>query len=155
MVEYFSQHLDYFFFALAGICLLVDLSLLGMAGPLIFIGIGALLTGLLLTLGLLEHFSASLAIFAGFSAASAALLWAPLKRLQNKEVGPETSSDMVGKIIPASARITKTDGRVYYSGVEWLARLDASTDIPIEAQTQVQVTSVDGTIMLVLSLIHI
>jgi inner membrane protein len=149
MVEYFSQHLDYFFYALAGICLLVDLSILGMSGPLLFIGIGALITGAFLSLGLLEHFSASLAVFAGFSAASAALLWAPLKRLQNKEVGPEITSDMVGKIIPASARITKTDGRVYYSGVEWLARLDSSSDEPIEAETQVRVTSVDGTIMLV------
>jgi len=149
MVAYFAQHLDYFFFALAGICLLVDLSILGMSGPLLFVGIGALVTGLFLSVGWLEHFSASLAIFAGFSAASAALLWAPLKRLQNKEVGPETSSDMVGKVIPASARITKTDGRVYYSGIEWLARLDASSDAPIEAETQVEITSVDGTIMLV------
>ncbi len=149
MVEYFSQHLDYFFYVLAGICLLVDLSILGMSGPLLFIGIGALVTGLFVTLGLIEHFRVALVIFAGFSAASAALLWKPLKQFQNKEVGPETTSDMVGKIIPASARITKTDGRVYYSGVEWLARLDASTDVPIEAETQVQVTSVDGTIMLV------
>lgn len=149
MVEYFSQHLDYLFYALAGVCLLLELSLLGMSGPLLFVAIGALATGVFLSFGLLEHFAASLVIFAGFSAASAALLWGPLKRLQNKEIGPETSSDMVGKIIPASARITKTEGRVYYSGVEWLARLDSSTDVPIEAETQVQVTSVDGTIMLV------
>lgn len=149
MVEYFSQHLDYLFYAVAGICLLLDLSILGMSGPLLFMGIGALITGVLISLGLLGHLSAALAIFAGFSAASTALLWQPLKRLQNKEAAPQTTSDMVGKIIPASARITKTDGRVYYSGVEWLARLDASTDAPIEPETQVQVTSVDGTIMLV------
>jgi len=149
MVEYFTQHMDYFFYALAGICLLVDLSILGISGPLLFIGVGSLMTGLFISIGFIEHFRVALVIFAGFSAASAALLWKPLKQFQNKEVGPETTSDMVGRIIPASARITKTDGRVYYSGVEWLARLDASSDEPIEPETQVEITSVDGTIMMV------
>ncbi len=148
-MEYFTQHQDYFFYALAGICLLVELSLLGMSGPLLFVALGSVITGVLISLGLIHSFSIALVLLAGVSVASAALLWGPLKKLQNKEVGPETSSDMVGKVVPVTARITQTDGRVSYSGVEWLARLDSSSSEPIEPENRVQVTSVDGTMLVV------
>jgi inner membrane protein len=148
-MEYFTQHQDYFFYALAGICLLVELSLLGMSGPLLFIALGSVITGVLISLGIIHSFSIALVVLAGVSLASAALLWGPLKKLQNKEVGPETSSDMVGKVLPVTARITQADGRVSYSGVEWLARLDSSSSEPIEPEHRVEVTSVDGTILVV------
>lgn len=148
-MEYFTQHQDYFFYALAGICLLVELSLLGMSGPLLFVAIGSVITGVLLSLGIIHSFGIALVALGVISLASAAMLWGPLKKLQNKEVGPETSSDMVGKIVPVTARITQTDGRVSYSGVEWLARLDSSSSKPIEAESRVKVTSVDGTILMV------
>lgn len=149
MIEYFSQHQDYFFYALAGICLLVELGLLGISGPLLFVAFGSLLTGIFISLGLIHAFSIAIVIFAGLSVASAALLWTPLKKLQNKEVGPETSSDMVGKILPVTARITHADGRVTYSGIEWLARLDSSSNEAIEIEGRAEVTSVDGTILVV------
>jgi membrane protein implicated in regulation of membrane protease activity len=148
-MEYFTQHQDYFFYALAGICLLVELSLLGMSGPLLFVAIGSVITGVLISLGIIHSFGIALVALGAISIASAALLWGPLKKLQNKEVGPETSSDMVGKVIPVTARITQTDGRVSYSGVEWLARLDSSSSEPIEAESRVKITSVDGTILMV------
>lgn len=148
-MEYFTQHQDYFFYALAGICLLVELSLLGMSGPLLFVALGSVITGVLISLGIIHSFSIALVVLAGVSLASAALLWGPLKKLQNKELGPETSSDMVDKVLPVTARITQADGRVSYSGVEWLARLDSSSSEPIEAEGRVKVTSVDGTILVV------
>ena len=148
-MEYFTQHQDYFFYALAGICLLVELSLLGMSGPLLFMAIGSVITGVLMSLGIIHNFGIALVVLGGVSLASAAILWGPLKKLQNKEVGPETSSDMVGKVVPVTARITQADGRVSYSGVEWLARLDSSSSEPIEPERRVQVTSVDGTILVV------
>lgn len=148
-MEYFTQHPDYFFYALAGICLLVELSLLGMSGPLLFVAIGSVITGVLMTFGVIHSFGIALVALGSISLASAAILWAPLKKLQNKEVGPETSSDMVGKVVPVTARITQADGRVSYSGVEWLARLDSSSSEPIEPENRVQVTSVDGTILVV------
>ena len=149
MIEYFSLHQDYFFYALAGICLLLELGLLGISGPLLFVALGSLLTGVFISLGLIHAFSIAVVIFAGLSVASAALLWGPLKRLQNKEVGPETSSDMVGKILPVTARITQADGRVAYSGIEWMARLDSSSSDAIEVENRAEVTSVDGTILVV------
>jgi len=148
-MEYFTQHQDYFFYALAGICLLVELSLLGMSGPLLFLAIGSVITGALISLGIIHSFGIALVALGSVSLASAALLWPPLKKLQNKEIGPETSSDMVGKVVPVTARITQADGRVSYSGVEWLARLDSSSHEPVEAESRVQVTSVDGTILVV------
>jgi membrane protein implicated in regulation of membrane protease activity len=147
VIEYFSLHQDYFFYALAGICLLVELGLLGISGPLLFVALGSLLTGIFISLGLIHAFSVAVVIFAGLSVASAALLWTPLKKLQNKEVGPETSSDMVGKVLLVTARVTQTDGRVSYSGVEWLARLDGSSNEAIEVDCRVEVTSVNGTIL--------
>jgi len=148
-MEYFTQHQDYFFYALAGICLLVELSLLGMSGPLLFVAIGSVITGVLISLGIIHSFGIALVALGSISLASAALLWRPLKKLQNKEIGPETSSDMVGKVVPVTARITQADGRVSYSGVEWLARLDSSSSEPIETESRVEVTSVDGTILVV------
>lgn len=149
MIEYFAQHQDYFFYALAGICLLVELGLLGISGPLLFVALGSVLTGVFISLGLIHAFSVAIVIFAGLSVASAALLWTPLKKLQNKEVGPETSSDMVGKILPVTARITQASGRVAYSGIEWMARLDSSSIEAIEIESRAEVTSVDGTILVV------
>lgn len=149
MIDYFSLHQDYFFYALAGVCLLVELALLGFSGPLLFVALGSVLTGIFISLGLIHSFSIAIVLLAGLSVASAALLWGPLKKLQNKEVGPETSSDMVGKVLLVTARITQVDGRVSYSGVEWLARLDGSSSEPIEAESQAEVTSVDGTILMV------
>jgi membrane protein implicated in regulation of membrane protease activity len=148
-MEYFTQHQDYFFYALAGICLLVELSLLGMSGPLLFLAIGSVITGALISLGIIHSFGIALVALGSVSLASAALLWTPLKKLQNKEIGPEISSDMVGKVVPVTARITQADGRVSYSGVEWLARLDSSSHEPVETENRVQVTSVDGTILVV------
>ena len=148
-MAYFTQHLDYFFYILAGICLLVELSLLGFSGPLLFIAVGCVITGILASAGIVSSFGIALPVVACASLASAALLWAPLKKLQNKVVGPETSSDMVGKILPVTQRITHADGRVSYSGVEWLARLDATTNEPVEPPNSVEVTSVDGTLLVV------
>ena len=149
MIDYFSQHHDYLFYAIAAICLLVEIAFLGMSGPLLFVAIGSLLTGFFLSLGLIHAFSVAVVLLAGFSVASAALLWQPLKNLQNKSVGPETGSDMVGKVLSVTSRITLVDGRVSYSGVEWLARLDNSTSESIEPENRVEVTSVDGTLLLV------
>jgi membrane protein implicated in regulation of membrane protease activity len=148
MVEYFAQHLDHFFYALAGICLAVDFYLLRKSGPLLCIGIGSLITGFFITVGLIEHLRIAVVMLAGFSAASAGLLWDRFKQ-QDDDDWPETPNDMLGKIVPASARITKTDGRVFYLGVEWLARLDSSSAEPIEVDTPVEVTRVEGTVMLV------
>jgi membrane protein implicated in regulation of membrane protease activity len=132
ITTYFAEHHDYLWFAIAGVCLLIELNLLGLGGPLLFIAIGSLITGVLVTLNVVNNFQIEIVNVAIFSGVSAAILWRPLKKIQNKVIGPETSSDMVGKILRVSQRITESDGRVSYSGVEWLERLNNSSADPIE-----------------------
>lgn len=148
-MDILTQHLDYVFYALAGICLMVELWVLGMSGTLLFIALGSLLTGIFISLGFIHQLSVALVIMASTSAASAALLWNTLKRLQNGHTGPETSSDMVGRVLAVTQSVTKLDGRVSFSGVDWLARLDAQSSEQAEVGQQVEVTGVEGTLLLV------
>jgi inner membrane protein len=149
VIDYFSQHHDYLFYAIAAICILIEISFLGMSGPLLFVAVGGLITGIFISVGVIQSFSIAIVLLAGFSIASTALLWGPLKKLQNRTSGVETGSDMVGKILPVTMRVTKANGRVSYSGIEWLARLDNANSEPVEVNDRVEVTSVDGTLLIV------
>ncbi len=148
-MDFIVQHLDYVFYSLAGICLVIELALLGMSGPLLFVALGCFVTGLLISLGVVQEVGTAAVVAAVCSAAAAALLWRPFKALQNRPPALQTSSDMVGRILPVTARITQQDGRVAYSGTIWLARLDASHHEPADEGDRVEVTSVDGTLLLV------
>ena len=54
LLEHFSQHHDHFFYAIAGISLLLELAILGMSGPLLFIALGCIASGLLVTFNILQ-----------------------------------------------------------------------------------------------------
>jgi hypothetical protein len=54
----------------------------------------------------------------------------PLQRFQNADVAEDQSSDLIGRELTATHEVTKRDGRVHWSGVEWQARLAA--DAPVE-----------------------
>jgi len=148
MTGYFADYTDHSFYALAAVCLIIDLYLLRKSGALLCIGIGSLITGVFISLGLIEYYSVALVMLVGFSCATGGLLWDYLKQ-QDEHIRPTAPDTIIGKILPASAPITKTDGRVYYSGMEWLARLDASSDTPIQAESRVEITGLEGDIMLV------
>jgi inner membrane protein len=148
MVGYFADYTDHSFYAVAAACLIIDLYLLRKSGVLLCIGIGSLLTGVFISLGLIESYEVALVMLVGFSCATGGLLWDYFKQ-QDDNIRPAVLSTIVGKILPASAPITKTGGRVYYSGTEWLARLDNSSDKPIGADSKVEITGIDGEIMLV------
>lgn len=143
--EYFSQHQDYFFFAIGAACVLIEFGLLKFSGPFIFLAIGSLLTGVFISFGLISQFTIALVICAGFTGASAGLLWAPLKNTQGNT--ENAAQDAVGRIVLASETITAAEGRVFYDDSEWLARLDNNEDEPIQAGSQVVVTQVDGLIL--------
>ena len=51
VVDYFAQNQDFLLYAIAGVCLILELSVLGMSGPLLFLALGCLLTGFLVSLG--------------------------------------------------------------------------------------------------------
>jgi len=149
LTEYFAQHQDQLLYAIAGICLVLELALLGISGPLLFIALGCVLTGVLVSAGIIYSWEIELLLVALLSGLGAAVLWKPLKRWQNNGGGPDESSDMIGKELRATFTITQQKGRVAYSGIEWQARLEASYEEPIAVGDRALVVGVDGSLLIV------
>jgi len=149
IIDYFSQHHDQLFYAIAAISLLIELGVLGMSGPLLFFALSCLITGLLVSLGLLSGWEMEVLAVGVLSFSSAVLLWKPFKNYQNAKEAPNTSSDMIGRRLLVTAEIAGDQGRVAYSGIEWQARLAEFGSPAIAAGQHAQVVAVDGALLLV------
>lgn len=149
LFEYFAQHQDHLLYTIAGICLVLELSVLGMSGPLLFLALSCLLTGLMVTLGIISGWEMEVLSVGVLASMSAALLWKPLKRFQNAGGGRDTSSDMIGKILVATQAITRNQGAVAYSGIDWQARLDAAYTEPVAIGSRAHVVAVEGSLLFV------
>ena len=149
LFEHFSQHHDHLLYAIASVCLLLELGVLGMSGPLIFVAIGCVATGLLITFKIIHGWELEFLMVGILTVLSAVGLWKPLKNFQNSGGGPDTSSDMIGKNLPVTFTITHDQGRVSYSGIEWQARLDVTISEPIAVAHRALVVGVDGSLLLV------
>jgi len=150
IVNYFSEHHAQLFYLIAGLSFIVELTVLGMSGPLIFIAIASVTTGVLISLGLLSGWESEVLTAGILTAVVTALLWKPFKNFQNSGGGPDTSSDMIGKQVPSATDITPVEGHIRYSGINWNARLDStSNDEVIKANTPCVITGVEGNVMFV------
>jgi inner membrane protein len=149
LFEYFSLHHDHLLYAIAGLCLIVELSVLGMSGPLLFLALSCLLTGLMVSVGIISGWESEVFSVGALAALSAYLLWKPLKKFQNAGGGRDTSSDMIGKVLPVTQAITRNQGAVSYSGIDWQARLESGTSETIAADARVRVVAVDGSLLIV------
>lgn len=149
LFEYFAQHQDHLLYTIAGICLVLELSVLGMSGPLLFLALSCLLTGLMVTLGIVSGWELEVLSVGVLAALSAAFLWKPLKKFQNAGGGRDTSSDMIGKVLPVTQLITRDQGTVAYSGINWQARLDAGYAEPVAVGSRAHVVAVEGSLLLV------
>ncbi|MEN0037966.1 MAG: NfeD family protein [Cellvibrio sp.] len=149
LIDHFAQNQDHLLYAIAGICLVTELSVLGMSGPLLFLALGCLLTGVMVSIGMISGWEMEVFSVAVLAALSAALLWKPLKTFQNAGVGRDTSSDMIGKVLPVSQLITRDQGAVAYSGIDWQARLDAAYTEPVAVGNRAHVVAVQGALLLV------
>ena len=139
---------DRFFYVLAGISFILELSLLGFSGPLLFFAIASLVTALLISAGLISGWEAEILVVGVLTVLIALLLWKPLKKFQNSGGGADTSSDMIGRVVAASKDITAEEGAVRYSGIDWQARVDASASETFIAEgEQCVIASVNGNIM--------
>jgi membrane protein implicated in regulation of membrane protease activity len=154
ILQYFSDHHDQFFYCLAGLSFVVELTVLGLGGPLLFFAIASFITGILISIGLISGWEAEVFTLGILTAVIAALLWKPLKNFQNSGGGADTSSDMIGRTVPAGSEITATQGSIRYSGVDWNSRLskDAVVESIAEGE-QCVIASVEGNVMLVKPLI--
>lgn len=148
LIEYLHQHQPQFWMTTGFVILIVEVLLLGMAtGVLLFTGLGALLTGLLMHLGLLpETWLAGLSSFGISSGIITVVLWQPLKRLQGeRKAEKDGSSDLVGlEFVLAQPIDRNSPGKQRYSGIEWRVEISSQSGVTsIAAGKRVVVTSVD------------
>lgn len=134
-------------FVLGFSLLAIELIAFGLAsGVLLFGSLGALATGLLLSLDLIpNHFIAAVACFALSTAIITALLWVPLRKMQSgTELGNDRSSDLIGHTFTLDSDVSASHhGNHKYSGITW--RVEPSNESAVnnmEAGTRVKVSAV-------------
>jgi len=150
LVDYFLQHHDKLLYLLAGVCLVVELTIMGLSGPLLFFSIGCTITGLLVTMGIFSGWELEVLSVGIFSMLSALILWQPLKTFQGVQRVSDQSSDMIGQIVAVSAPVNHTNGCIRYSGINWQARLDDNS--PPEALlsgSRAEIIAVEGNVMII------
>jgi hypothetical protein len=150
MLQYISTHHDQVFYVIAGLSFVLELTVIGLGGPLLFFAIASFITGILISGNLISGWDIEVFVLGVLTAITAVLLWKPLKKLQDSGGGFDTSSDMIGRQVPTSSDITRYGGTIRYSGINWNSRLaeDCESDCIPEGESCI-ITSVDGNVMLV------
>jgi len=108
---------------------------------LFFVGLGALITGLMMWWGILPQTLISALVGIGLiSGGLAIILWKPLKNFQNKVDNKPVANDMVGLTFTLDTDIAPDmPGSHAYSGLTWRVKAEA----PISAGTRVQVVRIE------------
>ncbi|MBL4941535.1 MAG: NfeD family protein [Colwellia sp.] len=149
-MEYFLENPDHLWYLIAGISFIIELSIMGLSGPLLFFALGSLATGILVSIGFIDGWQSEILTVGILTAVIAVLLWKPLKSLQNKKNKTDNSSDMIGLKVPASSEITATSGSIRYSGIDWQARLADEAEVEFIADaSQCEIVAISGNTMLV------
>ena len=149
LIEYIAGHHAEVFYFIAGISLIVELTITGLSGPLLFVAFASLLTGLSIDLGLISGWETEIFVLGVLSAVITLVLWKPFKNFQNDSDGSDSSSDMIGKQVSVSAEITAASGSIRYSGINWNSRLVEGVSTPIAEGQNCIITAVNGNIMIV------
>ena len=149
MIDYIHSHQSGFWIALGFILLASEVLLFGFTTIIfLFAGVGALITGLLMSTGLLnETWIAGVSCFGISTGIASVLLWKPLSKLQNDNVETRSqSSDLIGYefVLQQDMSLVNT-GHHRYSGVDWKVELDSSSGVgELSAGQRVAVVSVDA-----------
>lgn len=150
-MESFIAHHHLMWYAIAGVCLVIELGVMGLSGPLLFFGIASIVTGILVNAGVIDGWQSEVLTVGILTAVITLLLWKPLKKMQNNRPKTDNSSDMIGLQVPVIDDITKKSGTIRYSGVNWHARLAEHTQVNvIESNSICLIVAVTGTTMLVI-----
>lgn len=145
LIQYLTSHQASILYLIAGISFVVELTVMGLSGPLLFFAIACFVTAVLTSYGVISGWEAILFTLGFLTAIVALLLWKPLKHFQNQGTGSDNSSDMIGLNVVCNSRIASNPGSVRYSGVDWPAmQAEGYTDTVIEADTTVQIVSITG-----------
>jgi membrane protein implicated in regulation of membrane protease activity len=149
-MEYFLNNPDHLWYLIAGISFVIELSVMGLSGPLLFFAIASLITGILVSMGVVDDWQSEIFAVGLLTALAAAILWKPLKSLQNSKEKNDDSSDMIGLHVLVSTCVTSTTGTIRYSGINWQARLADDINVTeINEQSQCQIVAITGNTMLV------
>lgn len=148
IIDYINQHQGEFWIAFGFTVLAVEVLFFSMTTiVLMFSGLGALVTGLMMLVGLLpETWLVGIAGFGINSAIITTLLWKPLRHLQGKRTpNRDRSSDFIGLEFVLEQDVTAhTPSRLRYSGVDWRVEIDSEVEADlIPAGQRVAVSSVD------------
>jgi membrane protein implicated in regulation of membrane protease activity len=148
MLEYINENLSAFWIALGFVLLAAEVLLFGFTTIIFFFaGLGALTAGLLMNVGVLpETWVAGTACFGIATGVSSALLWKPLKAMQDKSAPQQKpSSDIIGLEFVLTDDISVTSSGVYrYSGIDWKVEIDSSSDLDeLPKGTRVTVVTVE------------
>ena len=149
-MEYFLENHHHLWYLIAGVSLVIELSIMGLSGPLFFFAIASFITGILVNIGVISGWELEIFTVGLLSAIIAALLWKPLKNFQNTKAANDNSSDMVGLHVPASTDITAVSGTIRYSGINWQARIADECEVAsIDEGSQCAIVAITGNTMLV------
>ena len=148
MIDYIDMHQPGFWVAVGFALLAAEVLLFGFTTIiLLFGGIGALVTGLAMMFGLLpETWTAGIACFGIATGVAGAVLWKPLKKLQDhSEPKRQHTSDLIGYEFLLKQDVTASaPGLHRYSGVDWKVEPETDADERLSAGQRVAVASVDA-----------
>ena len=150
IIEHLFNDHDKLLYLFAGVSLLVELTLIGLSGPLLFFAIGCALTGLLVSFNLISTWDLELLCVGVFTLLSSLVLWKPLKRFQNNGMVTDNSSDMIGQTVQVNETVTPYGGNIRHSGANWQARLTSNSEVEnIAIGEHVKIIAINGNILIV------
>lgn len=150
LIDYLQNNHDQLLFVVGAIGLVIELTVMGLSGPLLFFSLGCLLTGLLVTVGAVDSWEFEVLLVGLLTGLSALVLWKPLRHFQGNKVVHDTSSDMIGQKVPVSEVVNMNGGKVRHSGINWNARLSETATVDtLEIGLRVTIVGVDGNILIV------
>jgi len=142
-MDYITDNLAQSLIILGLLLLSIEILVLGFSTfVLFFVGVAAVITGGLISFGVLpnELVDALLTICI-LSAVIAVVSWKPLKSLQNKVETTKTTNDMIGnKFILTQALTPGQQVTCNYSGIDW--KVSSEEDIAIGAEVEITDVSV-------------
>lgn len=146
MIELFENMAVIWFIAAA---ILISLEVMLAPGiGLLFAGLGALTTGLLITLGIVDNNAVLLqvAVFLITTSIWALALWKPMKNLLLRNKASEYKNIVGERAKVTGNKIQKNkSGKVSWSGTELKARLDkGSIKDSVEPEEEVEILRIEG-----------
>lgn len=147
VIDYIVSHQSEFWLVFGFVMLTIEVVTGFTTGVFLFSGLGALMTGVLMSFEMLPKTWIMGVSCTGISTGTiTALLWKPLKKLQDdRPVKKDNSSDLVGYEFVVENDITPAKpSSTNYSGISWKVEIDKDAGVDtIEAGQRVSVSSVE------------